>query len=158
MDIKVAINARAICGESPTWAEANRCLYWIDVKKPALHRSNLSSGQSDSWLMPSHIGAFALIADNTGAVIALRTGIFLLAFSSGSLRPLSPAPFDAKQFRFNDGVCDSVGRLWLGVMSEPLAGNAAPLNITYLFIYEESRIDSDRGRICSAQRLCPQRR
>lgn len=38
MDIEVALDAHAIIGESPAWSPAERALYWIDIKKPALHR------------------------------------------------------------------------------------------------------------------------
>jgi sugar lactone lactonase YvrE len=56
--------------------------------------------------MPSDIGAFALVCDPPGAVVALRQGIFRLVFASRSLTRLAPPPFDPALFRFNEGACD----------------------------------------------------
>ncbi len=119
MEIEVVLDAGATIGESPTWASAEKALYWIDVKKPALYRYDPATGGQRSWPMPSDIGAFALISDPPGAVVALRQGIFRLDFASGSLARLAPPPFDPALFRFNEGVCDAAGRFWVGVMFDP---------------------------------------
>lgn len=126
MDIEVVLKAGAIIGESPTWASEEKALYWIDVKKPALHRFEHATGRQRSWSMPSDIGAFALLSQQSAAVVALREGIFCLDFASGSMTLLAPPPFDPKLFRFNEGACDASGRFWVGVMFDPLKDGAAP--------------------------------
>ena len=120
MEIEVVLDAGATIGESPTWSAADRALYWIDVKKPALYRYEPETGNQRHWLMTSDIGAFGLVTDPPGAVVALRQGIFRLDFVSGSLAKLAPPPFDPALFRFNEGVCDPTGRFWVGVMFDPL--------------------------------------
>lgn len=120
MEIEVVLDTGATIGESPTWAPAEQALYWIDVKKPVLYRYDPAAGGQRSWPMPSDIGAFALVGDPPGAVVALRQGIFRLDFTSGSLTRLAPPPFDPALFRFNEGACDSAGRFWVGVMFDPL--------------------------------------
>ncbi|MFZ0501775.1 MAG: SMP-30/gluconolactonase/LRE family protein [Steroidobacteraceae bacterium] len=122
MQIEVVLDAGAAIGESPTWASAERALYWIDVKRPALYRYDPVTGRQRSWNVGSDIGAFALLADSAGAVVALREGVFRLEFASGSLVQLAPPPFDPTLFRFNEGTCDSAGRFWIGVMFDPLEG------------------------------------
>jgi len=122
MEIEVVLDAGAIIGESPTWAAAEQALYWIDVKKPALYRYDPETGAERSWAMPSDIGAFGLVSDPPGAVVALRDGIWRLNFKSGSLTFLAPPPFDPSLFRFNEGACDAAGRFWVGVMFDPLEG------------------------------------
>jgi sugar lactone lactonase YvrE len=118
--IEAALDAGATIGESPTWAPAENALYWIDVKKPALYRYEPVTGGQQSWPMSSDIGAFALVSDPPGAVVALRQGIFRLDFASGSLTQLAPPPFDPTLFRFNEGACDAAGRFWVGVMFDPV--------------------------------------
>ncbi len=120
MDIEVVLDIGATIGESPTWASAESALYWIDVKKPALYRYDPATGAQQSWPMPSDIGAFGLVSQPPGAVVALRQGIFRLDFASGSLTQLAPPPFDPALFRFNEGACDTAGRFWVGVMFDPL--------------------------------------
>lgn len=122
MEIEVVLGAGATIGESPTWASAEGALYWIDVKKPALYRYDPETGGERSWIMSSDIGAFALISDPPGAVVALREGICRLDFESELLTRLAPPPFDPALFRFNEGACDAGGRFWVGVMFDPLAG------------------------------------
>ncbi|HEX4050124.1 MAG TPA: SMP-30/gluconolactonase/LRE family protein [Steroidobacteraceae bacterium] len=126
MEIEVVLDAGAIIGESPTWASGENALYWIDVKRPALYRYDPATGQQKMWGMPSDLGAFALVADPPGAIVALRYGIFRLDFASESLTLLASPPFDPALFRFNEGACDSAGRFWVGVMFDPLAQNQLP--------------------------------
>ena len=120
MEIEVVLDAGAIIGESPTWAPAECALYWIDVKEPALYRYDPATGGQRRWPMTSDIGAFGLVSNPPGAVVALRQGIFRLDFASASLTRLAPPPFDPALFRFNEGACDSAGRFWVGVMFDPL--------------------------------------
>jgi sugar lactone lactonase YvrE len=122
MDIEVVLDAHAIIGESPTWSPAERALYWIDVKEPALHRYHPESQASRSWRVTSDLGAFALL-DGNAALLALRQGIHRLELTSGSLQLLAPPPFDPKLFRFNEGCCDHSGRFWVGVMFDPIDGS-----------------------------------
>jgi sugar lactone lactonase YvrE len=126
MEIEVALDAGATIGESPTWASAENALYWIDVKKPALYRYDPVTGGQQSWPMSSDIGAFCLVSDPPGAVVALRQGMFRLDFASGSLAQLAPPPFDPTLFRFNEGACDAAGRFWVGVMFDPLDDSIPP--------------------------------
>ncbi len=126
MEIEIVIAADAIIGESPTWAPAERALYWIDVKKPALYRYDPLSGGQRSWPVSSDIGAFALLTDAAGAVVALREGIFRLDFVSGALTRLAPPTFDPAVFRYNEGACDAAGRFWVGVMFDPLDSSQPP--------------------------------
>ena len=125
MEIEVAIDAHAIIGESPTWSVPERALYWIDIKEPALHRFDPHSGASRSWRVGSDIGAFAFTRDGR-ALLALRQGIQRLNLATGAIERLAPPPFDAKLFRFNEGMCDSGGRFWVGVMFDPVEGPQAP--------------------------------
>jgi len=77
-------------------------------------------------LMPSDIGALALVSHPAGAVVALRHGIFRLEFDTGALTKLVDPPFDPTLFRFHEGACDSSGRFWIGIMFDPLNGGCSP--------------------------------
>lgn len=124
-DFEVVVDAHAVIGESPTWSPAERALYWIDVKKPALHRFDPARGISRTWSVDSDIGAFALLEGNA-ALVALRRGIHRLDLDRGTLTLLATAPFDPRRFRFNEGTCDACGRFWVGVMFDPIEGAPPP--------------------------------
>jgi len=122
--VELAIDCQATIGESPTWFAPERSLYWIDVRAPALYRLG-ADGARAQWRFEADIGAFALLEGGEGAVVALRNGLFRLDFATGETRLLAPPPFDPQRFRFNEGLCDSEGRFWIGVMFDPLPGVAA---------------------------------
>jgi sugar lactone lactonase YvrE/NAD(P)-dependent dehydrogenase (short-subunit alcohol dehydrogenase family) len=117
--IELILDAKAVLGESPIWVEEQGALYWIDVRAPALHRTELNSRATNSWNLPSEIGGYALYPDGKGAIVGLRSGVFGLRFSDGALKKLYDPPFDPRTHRFNEGDCDPSGRLWLGTMFDP---------------------------------------
>jgi sugar lactone lactonase YvrE len=117
--VELFVAAQAIVGECPVWDAQNEALFWIDVKAPALYRSEASRGATLTWPLPSDIGGFALTADAGSAIVALRSGLFRLDLSSSALDKLADPPFDPRTHRFNEVDCDPAGRLWLGVMFEP---------------------------------------
>lgn len=124
--VEVFIEAGAAIGESPTWSDDERALYWIDVKRPALYRFDVHAKLQRSWDLSSDIGAFALMGDKRGAVLAMREGLYRLDFESGGLTRLFDPPYDPQLFRFNEGACDSTGRFWVGVMFDPLVPGSLP--------------------------------
>ncbi len=125
-EIEVVLDAGAAIGESPTWSQSEAALYWIDVKEPALHRYQPATGLRRCWRLDADIGAFALLPDLTGAVVALRNGLFRLDFAFGTCERLAPPPFDPALHRFNEGGCDPSGRFWVGVMFDPKDKHAGP--------------------------------
>jgi sugar lactone lactonase YvrE len=157
MEIEVVLEAGATIGESPTWSAAENALYWIDVKKPALYRYEPETGNRQSWLVTSDIGAFGLVSDPPGAVVALRHGIFRLDFASGSLTQLAPAPFDPTLFRFNEGACDAHGRFWVGVMFDPLDDGLPPQEAALhsFTLAEGLRAEPDAARLHNGMAWSP---
>lgn len=125
-EIELVVDAGANVGESPVWSAADSAVYWIDIKAPALYRTEHPGGATRCWALPWDIGGFALLSKGgerpDRAVVALRLGLFLFDFASGRLEALADAPFDPRTHRFNESGCDSSGRLWVGTMFEPPAG------------------------------------
>ena len=119
MNIELLLDAHATIAESPTWVPREQAVYWIDVKKPALHSLGVPSGFNRTWRLPSDVGAFALIKGRPEALVALRQGLYRLDVGTETLELLSPPPFDPSLHRFNEGACDSRGRFWVGTMFDP---------------------------------------
>ncbi len=126
VEVEVVMDMALTIGESPLWCEAEAALYLVDIKAPALFRLHPASGRLDRWAVTSDLGAFTLLPDRSGALVALRSGLARLDFATGGLEPVAPAPFDPDLFRFNEGGCDPDGRFWVGVMFDPLRPGAAP--------------------------------
>lgn len=118
-EVRCVLECHALNGESPVWDERRRRLFWVDIRQPALHAFDPATGADRCWEMPAWIGCVAL--GESGAAVALRTGLHALDLENGALRFLAPSPFDARRFIFNDGGCDPAGRLLAGPMYVPLA-------------------------------------
>lgn len=126
MDIEVAVDACATIGESPLWVAEENALYWIDIRAPALYRFDIGDRSQRAWTVTSDLGAFALLPNRGGALLALREGIFELDFQSAVLTRRAAPPYDPQLYRFNEGACDATGRFWVGVMFDPLISGAEP--------------------------------
>lgn len=139
LDVRLLVDAEATIGESPIWVAQEGALYWIDVTAPALYRTNYASGETMSWPLPSEVGGYALTRDGigaaAGAVVGLRHGIFAADFSTKELTKLAEPPFDPETHRFNEGDCDSNGRLWLGTMFDPVGDGSVPAEDGYLYSF-----------------------
>ncbi len=117
-NVDLVLPAHALNGERPGWDDAAQQLYWVDIRKPALHCFDPLTLEDRYWELPAWIGCFALAED--GAVVALATGLYHIHFETGQLTPLAHSPFDARRFIFNDGRCDPLGRFFAGTMYLPL--------------------------------------
>jgi sugar lactone lactonase YvrE len=115
---RLVLDARATLGECPRWSSRESRLWWVDIAGRAIHRFDPASGHDERWALPSAPGCLAF-ARSGGLVVALRDGFHRFDSATGRLAALAPAPYDARDFRFNDGRCDAAGRFWAGAMYEP---------------------------------------
>ena len=108
-----------ILGESPLWDDLQQCLYWIDIRRPAIRRFRLARGTTtgvvDTWTMPELIGSIALTADGR-LLVAMPQQICMFNPVCGTVTPFVQPPPLPSGHRFNDGRCDAEGRFWVGSM------------------------------------------
>ena len=104
-----------ILGESPLWDERAQCLYWLDIRQPALRRLCPATGRVDSWPLPDLAGSIAL-TDDQRLLVALPRTIVLFDPATGAMSPFVEPPPQPDGHRFNDGRCDAEGRFWVGTM------------------------------------------
>ena len=113
-------------GESPFWHPTEKMLYWIDIPGKKIHRASLDGMVTEGWDMPQEPGCIAP-AKRGGLVIALRDGIYRAAHWQSELVKIASVDYDTATQRFNDGKCDTAGRLWAGSMFEPRTQRLAAL-------------------------------
>jgi sugar lactone lactonase YvrE len=104
-----------ILGECPLWDDAIECLYWVDIRRPAIRRLHHASGELQTWAMPDLVGSIALVEDGR-LLVALPQQIALFDPETGQLEAFVPSLGMPEGHRFNDGRCDSRGRFWVGSM------------------------------------------
>ena len=114
-------------GESPIWHPEEKVLYWVDITGGKLHRCNVKTKESQTFEMGCMIGTVVPANEKYAVLVALETGIYGLT-SKGKLDKLSSFPENELQNnRFNDGKCDSAGRLWIGTMNKKVVRDAGNL-------------------------------
>ncbi len=105
----------ASLGESPVWHAQSQRLFFVDIKRPAIHVWGLD-GATASYPMPSEIGCIVL-RQRGGLVAALRAGLALVNLEPTlALEFFSNIDQDLPNNRPNDGKCDRAGRFWLASM------------------------------------------
>ena len=108
--------------ESPFWHPGEQRLYWVDIPGRRIGRVAVqglqAQGLVEYWPLAQEPGCIAPVQGG-GLVMALRDGVYLARAWHGDLQQLALAPYDTTRLRFNDGQCDSQGRLWAGSLYEP---------------------------------------
>jgi sugar lactone lactonase YvrE len=115
--IECVVDAGCTLGESPVWDDRARQLWWVDIKRPALHRLDPSTGESRTWPLPRRTGALAL-RDPGGLVLAMKGGFATFDPETGVVGPLQDPEPELPGNRLNDGACDLAGRFWAGTMDD----------------------------------------
>ncbi len=143
--IEVFSDSREQLGEGPLWDDAGQRLYWIDSYGPAIHSCDPSGGDRQSWSLPEPIGSMAL-RRHGGAVVALRSGFFLLDFESGALRMLENCHPGELRTRLNDGKTDRRGRFLAGSMDHE---ESEPIGTLFSLDQNHALSVLDQGFVCS---------
>lgn len=114
-DITTAVQIDATIGESPIWSAKRQRLLWIDITGGKLHAYDRAAGRNETLEIPAVVGA---LAEDPLGMLTLGLGSDLARLTSnGEVERFASAPHAEPGFRFNDGKCDSQGRLWTGLMN-----------------------------------------
>jgi sugar lactone lactonase YvrE len=125
-DIRRVADTRDTLGESPVWCPREQALYWVDVRRPALHRLDHPTGHVDSWPMPELVGSLAL-REGGGVLLAMRSGLSLFDPETLLFELVAALDGGGRPMRFNDGKCDRQGRFWAGTQDDATRGPVGTL-------------------------------
>jgi sugar lactone lactonase YvrE len=115
--VACVLDAKALLGEGPLWDPATRMLYWVDIKRRQIHRSDPATGLDQHWPTPEDIGSLAVRAKG-GLVVAMKSGFHFFDPGTGAFTPIANPERDRPRNRFNDGKPDRQGRFWAGSMDD----------------------------------------
>lgn len=114
-NIIVAANSGDVLGESPSWLAREQCLYWIDLRAPALRRLDPARGAVESWAMPDLTGA-VVGRRSGGLVVAVRHALLGFDPRDGEFATIANVEDGPPENRLNDAKCDPAGRILCGSM------------------------------------------
>ena len=126
-EVRVAVAAAALLGESPVWHPRERALYYCDIPGHQLQRFEPASGELRHWQFDTDVASLAPRL-NGQLLLAMRDGLWHFDPVSGERARVAAAPYDPAVERFNDGKCDPQGRFWVGTIYEPRTPARASLN------------------------------
>jgi sugar lactone lactonase YvrE len=108
---------RAAVGESPVWDAALRRLWWVDIRAPALYRTDPETGATESWVLPEPVGSLCLCTGG-GLLLALKSGVYRYDPVSRARALLAAPEADRPWNRLNDGKASPEGRFLFGSMDD----------------------------------------
>ena len=117
-DVRVAVAAASITGESPVWHPREQALYYVDIPGHKLQRYDPKTGDLAHWEFDTDVASLAPKPNGT-LLLAMRDGLWRFDPASGERTLLAKPDYDPKLERFNDGKCDPQGRFWVGTIFEP---------------------------------------
>jgi sugar lactone lactonase YvrE len=112
---QVEWNLAAELGEGPVWVGRDHALWFVDIKKHAIHRFDPANDERRSWTAPEQVG-FLFPAERGGFVAGLQSGLHHFDDASGEFTLIVDVDPELPGNRLNDGVVDAEGRLWFGTM------------------------------------------
>jgi sugar lactone lactonase YvrE len=121
ISVDLVVDAKAVLGEGPVWNVDEQRLYWVDIMKNQIHRTDPSSGRDEVRDFGEQVGCLGFREkkdDKGGLVAAMRSGFYHVDFDKGT-RAFICDPENKPGNRMNDGRCDPYGAFWAGSMMDP---------------------------------------
>jgi sugar lactone lactonase YvrE len=115
----------AVLGESPVWLPDESRVLWVDMPAGLVHRTDLSTGVTESTGIPTYLGAAAPRVGG-GFVAAVREG-FATISASGDYRVIDD--FLPLGQRMNDAKCDPFGNFVAGSVHLDFATGGGALHL-----------------------------
>lgn len=113
IEAELVLDAKVLLGEGPWWNAGTQQLYWVDIEGNAFHVFDPATGNDRKIDVGQMIGC-CVGRKSGGVVVALQNGFYGLNLETEKLTPLVDPEAHLPENRFNDGKCDSRGRLWAG--------------------------------------------
>ncbi|MEX2201553.1 MAG: SMP-30/gluconolactonase/LRE family protein [Dongiaceae bacterium] len=109
------LRAENSLGEGPRWSVGDQCLWWVDIRAPALLRFDPERGATEQHDMPAVAGAVAPCRSGR-LLVALKGGLAFYDPFARRSTPFAKIEHEEDDLRPNEGRCDPQGRFWLGTM------------------------------------------
>ena len=115
VEVKVACDTVAGIGEGAIWDYKNNRLLWIDTQGSVFIYTP-KDGKNKEIKLEKAVGTVVPCEKNL-VIVALKDGIYELDLEKEKLSLLCvPEKPPKENNKYNDGKCDSKGRLWVGTM------------------------------------------
>ena len=115
-DVELLVDARAETGEGPSWDARKGVLYWVDIPKGRIHVYDALRGLDRSVPVEGFVSSVVPCKDDNNVVVTFHHGFYMLDPLTAGSSVISEVEQSLPNNRFNDGKCDTRGRMWAGTM------------------------------------------
>lgn len=145
-DVQCLLEKHSQLGEGPIWRPRENCLYWIDLKAPAIYCFDIITRQNRQVpaALARSMGGMVFARDGRMIVVDLE-GVHELT-ATGHRRLLSNPEGDIAGNSLNDAKCDPKGRLWTGSADD---NETRPTGSLYVLESQRPLRRVDSGIICA---------
>lgn len=123
---ELLLDARAELGEGPVWDPEGACLWWVDIDRGRIHRTDPVTREDRDIDVGQPVGAVGLRAAG-GLVAAVRDGFGDVDTRRGTFHLRTPVEIDVPDTQMNDGKPDPAGRFWAGTLARDHAAGRGTL-------------------------------
>lgn len=117
MTPELVYNAKGILAEGPVWDHREGILNWVDIEKGEFNFFDPVSSENHSYNLHSRLGVGIPSNIRGKYIVGLQNGIAIFDKEKpDELNYVGDPESHLSNNRFNDGKCDSEGRLWIGSM------------------------------------------
>lgn len=107
--------SQCFLGEGPVWVAERKSCLWVDIENCMLYEYNWLKKSVKSWRF-DYKTALVLPGNNGCLILGLNRSVARFNPETEKLEWLVNVESELTENRFNDGGCDSRGRLWIGSM------------------------------------------
>jgi sugar lactone lactonase YvrE len=115
--VSLVSDVQAELGEGPVWDGTRQCLWFVDIKRPAVWCYDPKDSQLARVDAPEQVG-WVLPARDGRLLAGLKTGLSLLDVQSGRFELLDALSGEPDHNRLNDACVAPDGRVWFGSMDD----------------------------------------
>lgn len=119
-------SSQCLLGESPLWHASRKSFFWVDIENGKLFEYHLKTGATTIKSFPHRL-TLVLEGKENQVILALDCKIASYDLETGALNWLCEVETEFPLNRFNDGKCDSKGRLWIGTLSTEFTAGSGSL-------------------------------
>jgi sugar lactone lactonase YvrE len=127
--VECVVQSRDLCGESPLWDAATKCVYWTDINGFAIRRFFPATGETRSWKFDAPVTALSATTLD-GWLLAAVGGRLVFWSADGDRRvEFVAVERDWPNHRLNDGASDAAGTFWVGSMRNNVAADGSEVKV-----------------------------
>lgn len=135
--MKKLTNLNGCLLEGCVWDEQRGQIFFVDIECRKIYSICLKNNKTEEMSMHERVGCIVLRQEGT-LIAALADGLYSVDFDKKRYEKIMESGLE-KRIRYNDGKCDSRGRLWVGSMAAVQDEHAQGAGALYCIEKEQIR-------------------